>query len=552
MALIKFPRKEFEKSLGKPITKEIEEEISLFGTPFESLTSDEIEIEVFPNRPDLLSLQGFIRAFKAFQGKETGLKHYKVNKPEREYRVKIEKSVKEVRPYTVCAIIKNLNLDDEKIKELVNIQEKIHSTLGRNRKKLALGMYPLEKIELPITYTAKKPTDITFIPLEANREMNALQILKRHSAGREYGDLLKGYQKFPIFIDSKKKILSMPPIINSQETGKITSQTNNIFVECSGFDKNTLNKTLNIIVTTLADMGGKVYAMNIEYANTKTKETTPNLTPEKMKISLENTNKLLGLNLKEKDIEKLLKKMGHDYKNKTVFIPAWRTDILHEVDLIEDIAIAYGYNNFTPEIPELSTIGQESRTSKLTTKISEALTGLNLLEISSYHLIKLEEAKKMKVKKPLEVQDSKTDYKALRPNLLIPTLRILSKNKDNEYPQNIFEIGKVFSLDEKEDKETETQIQEKTNLIIALTPGNFTEAKQHLEYLFKILNLNYKLEETIRYGLIDGRTGKILLNGSKEIGYLGEVHPNTIRNWNLKMPLAVIELNLDEVFAELD
>jgi len=551
MALIKFPRKEFEKSLGKTITKEIEDKISLFGTPLESINNEEIEIEVFPNRPDLLSLQGFIRAFKAFQGKETGLKHYKVNKPEKNYKVKVEKSVKEVRPYTSCAIIKNLHLDDEKIKELVNIQEKIHSTLGRNRKKLALGIYPLEKIKLPIKYEARKPSDIVFTPLEANREMNALQILKRTPAGKEYGNLLKGYQKLPVFVDSAKKILSMPPIINSQETGKITNSTHDIFVECSGFDKNTLNKTLNIIVTTLADMGGKIYAMDIEYAGTKIKEATPNLAPEKMKISLENTNKLLGLNLKEKDMEKLLEKMGYDYKNKTVFIPAWRTDVLHEVDLIEDIAISYGYNNFAPEIPELSTIGQESRVSKLTTKISETLIGLSLLEISSYHLIKPEEAKKMKVEKPLEVQDSKTDYKILRPNLLIPTLRILSENKDNEYPQNIFEIGKVFSLDEKEDAETETQIHERTNLIISLTPSNFTEAKQYLEYLFKILNLNYKLEETTKHGLIDGRTGKVLLNGSKEIGYIGEVHPNTLRNWNLKMPLAVIELNLDDVFEEI-
>ena len=143
----------------------------------------------------------------------------------------------------------------------------------------------------------------------------------------------------------------------------------------------------------------------------------------------------------------------------------------------------------------------------------------------------------------------KTEYKILRPNLLIPTLRILTENKDNEYPQNIFEIGKVFSLDKKE----ETRIREQTNLIIALSPGNFTEAKQHLDYLFKTLNLSYSLKENSHIALIEGRTGSILLSNrnNKPIGYIGEVHPNTLHNWNLKMPLSVIELNLDEVFGEL-
>jgi len=337
----------------------------------------------------------------------------------------------------------------------------------------------------------------------------------------------------------------MPPIINSNETGKITTSTKKVFIECSGHDLEVLKKTLNIIVTTLAEMNGKIYQMDLLYKNKK--EITPDLKPEKMKLSLENTNKLLGINLKEKDLEKLLPKMGYDYENKTVYIPPWRTDILHEVDLIEDIAIAYGYDKLVPEISEVATVGEESRESKLKTKLSELLIGLNLLEISSYHLIKEDEAKKFKIEKPIEVVDSKTDYKILRPNLLIPTLRILTENKDNEYPQNIFEIGKVFSIS-KHDKET--GIKENTNLLIALSPANFTEAKQYLDYLAKMLSIEYKLEETKQQGLIIGRTGKILLN-SKEIGYIGEVHPQTLNAWNLKMPLAVIELNLDEVYKNI-
>src|SRR6185437_14662751 len=127
MASVKFNRKEFEKEIK--VTEEIEDKIRLFGTPLESLSAEEIEIEIFPNRPDLLSLQGYLRAFKAFLGKEPGLKKYKIQKLEKSYKVIIDKSVKEVRPFTACAIVKNLSFSDEKIKEVIDMQEKLHLTL---------------------------------------------------------------------------------------------------------------------------------------------------------------------------------------------------------------------------------------------------------------------------------------------------------------------------------------------------------------------------------------------------------------------------------------
>jgi phenylalanyl-tRNA synthetase beta chain len=163
---------------------------------------------------------------------------------------------------------------------------------------------------------------------------------------------------------------SLPPVINSKETGRITESTKEVFIECSGSNFEILKKTLNIIVTTLADMGGEVYAMELDYGKAlkECKVTTPDLKPEKISISLENANKLLGLNLKEKDLEKLLPRMGYEYEKGKVSIPAWRTDILHEVDIIEDIAIAYGYENLVPEVPKLATIGEESQESKMKSK----------------------------------------------------------------------------------------------------------------------------------------------------------------------------------------
>jgi len=553
MAIITIPKKQFEQEIGK-LNEKMQNRIIMFGTPIEEINDKEIQIEVFPNRPDLLSYQGFKRSFLAFLGKKTGLKKYKINKPEKNYKIIIDSSVKDVRPYTACAIVKGLKFNDEKIKEVVEIQEKIHATLGRKRKKIAIGLYPLEKIKLPITFKALEPDKIKFVPLEANKEMSGLQILQKHPTGIEYASLLAGKAKFPIFIDSDKNILSMPPIINSQLTGKITEDTKDIFIECSGFDFEILKKTLNIIVTALADMGGKIYQMEIKYKNTK---ITPELTNEKMKISLENTNKHLGIKINEKQLKQFLEKMGHNYNKGVVEIPAWRADILHEVDLIEDVAIAYGYENFIPKIPEISTMGKENQKETIKKKISEILIGLNMLELSNYHLTnQKDQFKKMGVqeKEFIQVEESKTDYTILRKDLTHYLLKIISENTDSEYPQSIFEIGKVFEL--KED------VNETENLAAAIAPGNFTQIKQVIEYLFRMTDIKIKFEEPEEFPsyFIGGRCAEIFLvdNSSEKsedknsrIGFIGEVHPKILKNWKIKMPVALFEISLEEIFKKL-
>lgn len=538
MAKIRFSKKEFEKYCM--IDAKILEKISMFGTPVDEF-EEELEIEIFPNRPDLISLNGFIRGFNAFLEKEKGMRKYKINSPEKNFKVQIDKSVEKVRPFTACAIVRGLKFDDSKIKEIMDLQEKLHATLGRNRKKVAIGVYPLEKIALPIKYEARSPEKIKFIPLESENEMNGLQIIQQHPKGKEFAHLLEGKSLFPVFVDANKNILSMPPIINSHETGKVDETTKDVFVECSGSDFDILKKTLNIVVTTLSDMGGKIFQMELDYNGKK--EITPSFEPEKIKISLENVNRLLGLELKEKDLDKLLPKMGYEYSKGIVSIPPWRTDILHEVDITEDIAIAYGYDNLVPEIPRVATIGEESKESVVKSKISEILSGLGLIEISSLHLMKHEELKNMKQKESEAVQlmDSKTDYKLLRNSLMAPALRILLENKNHEYPQKIFEIGNVFIPG--------STIREESRLLLAFIPSNFTELKQTLDYLMRMLNIEYEIKDANIPSMIDGRTASIIIN-SKEVGFIGEVHPEILDNWNIKQPLAVIEISLEQVFEQ--
>ncbi len=548
MTILTLNKKQLESKIGK-IDDKLRNKIDMFGTPIDLETEEEINIEVFPNRPDLLSMQGFVRAINAFLGKEKILKEYKVEKPEKDFKVIIDKSVKQVRPYTACTIVKGLKFDDEKIHEIIDIQEKLHGSYGRNRKKLAIGIYPLEEIKLPIKFLAKKPEEIKFQPLEFSREINGRQILSQHPTGREYAHLLKDCEVFPVFEDVNNEILSMPPIINSHKTGKVSEKTKDIFIECSGFNKEYLQKTLNIIVCALNEMGGKIYSMEIE-DKTEGNWNSPNLENEKLEFSTETLNKTLGLELTEKEIKDFLIKMGIGFikdKDKTfALIPCYRTDILHEIDLSEEVAIAYGYDNFKPEIPEISTIGKENEIGILKRKISEILIGLGLLEISSFHLsTKEKQFKNIGIKefkdKMIEILDSKTENNILRASLFANSIAVLSENSDSAYPQKIFELGKVFYHNNK----NRTEIGEEEKLCISLCSekANFTEIKQILDYLMRMLDIKYEIKETEKEGFIDGRCGSIIVNGS-EIGILGEVSPFVLRNNKIKMPVSSLEIEI--------
>lgn len=544
MPTIILNRESFERQLGKKLSlSQLKDRISMLGTDLEKISDTEIVVEVFPNRPDMLSEQGFARALSSFIGGRTGLREYKVKKSD--YKVIVDKSVDDVRPFTACAIVKNLKLNEDKIREIIQIQEKLHVTFGRNRKKLAIGIYPMEKIKFPIRYLAEDPLRIKFKPLEAKGKMTGLQILSQHKTGREFGHLLEGLNKFPVFKDDTGEVLSMPPIINSDLMGKVTSKTKSVFVECSGFDFSVLSKCLNIVVTALADMGGEIYSLDLKYSNDKF--VTPDLNPEKMKLDLKYVNGRLGLELKEKDAGKLLEKMGYGYSKGVVLIPSYRADILHQIDLIEDIAIAYGYENFVEEIPKVATIGAEDGMEKFFNKVRDVLVGLKLLEVKNYHLLNgLELNDKMLLSgKIISLENSLGDYNCLRNSIVPSLMKNLSENQHNEYPQNIFEIGKVFSFDKK--SETGVGEGERLGVVLCHEKVDFTEMKQVFGALMDRLGLKFLVKEGKHESFIVGRVGEVFVKG-KKVGVIGELNPAVITNWGLAMPVVGLELDLESVF----
>ncbi|PIN87253.1 phenylalanine--tRNA ligase subunit beta [Candidatus Woesearchaeota archaeon CG10_big_fil_rev_8_21_14_0_10_44_13] len=549
MPTITLNKKVFESLVGKKLTLEVlKENISYLGTDLEKIEGNEIHVEVFPNRPDMLSEQGFARALSSFIGAKKGLREYKVERSGE--KLIVDRSVANVRPYTACAIVKDLRFDDEKIREVIEIQEKLHITYGRKRKRAAIGIYPYEKITPPIRFVAKNPKEIKFLPLEANKVMDGLQILSQHPTGREYAHLLEDKEKFPIFIDAKNNILSMPPIINSHDVGKITTKTRDVFIECSGFDFNVLSTCINIIVTALADMGGRICSMELIYPDKK--RITPDLKPREMKLDLGYVNRRLGLDLKESEAAECLRKMGYGYAKGKVFVPAYRADILHQADLAEDIAIAYGYNNIKEEIPKVATIAHEDDFEVFKRKLANILVGLELTEVNTYHLID----KDMQTKSScldaevVEIIDSVSkDYNSLRFWMTPSLLNVLKNNKHNEYPQKIFEMGTIF----KRSIKTESGVEEASRLCVLLCHGktDFTEIKQVMDYVFRMINVKCSVSETEFRPFLAGRCGRVSVNG-EDVAYIGEINPEALKNFELDMPVAALELNLTDLFEAMN
>ncbi len=537
-----FNRKVFETLAGTKLPdEELKDRISYLGTDLESITADEITVEIFPNRPDLLSVQGFARAFATFIGKQTGLKKYAIQKSG--HRVIIEPSVEDV-PFTACAIVKGIPFDDERIKEIIQIQEKLHITYGRNRRKCAIGIYPFEKITPPIRFLAKEPDEIIFQPLEFRKEITARQILSMHPAGRTYGHLLEGLARYPIFVDSKDNILSMPPIINSHAVGKITEETRDVFIECSGFDYSVQSTCLNMIVTALADMGGKIYSMELAYG--KKKIISPDLSPMKMHISPEYISKRLGFPLSEKKIAALLARMGHGYADGHALVPAYRSDVLHQIDLAEDIAIAYGYENIKEEVPKVATIGSEDPLESFKRKIGGILSGIGILECKHYHLTSKEnQVSKMNASMPVITlaNSVNAEYNVLSAWNIPFLLDVLERNRHREYPQRIFSIGTVFS---KGDSETGVLEQERLACLLCAEDADYTRIRQILDYLFRMIDIPYKVEATTHPSFIPGRVGRGIAKG-KKIAYLGEISPDVLEKFGLTMPVCAFELNLTEL-----
>lgn len=261
MPTVEFDFQELNSLLGRKFKpEELMDRISMLGVDLESIDNNRIIMEIFPDRPDMLSIEGFVRALKGSLGIEKGISNYNVE--DSGIKLFIDKSVQDVRPFISAAIIKKISFTEERLISLMDIQEKLHITHGRNRKKVAIGVHDMSKIKAPFFYKAVRPTEISFVPLDMNEKLNLKEILEKHPKGRDYAWTLEGLDRYPIILDKNKNVLSFPPIINGELT-KVRESTKEIFIEVTGLNQKAVNQALNILVTSILDRGGKAYTVEI-------------------------------------------------------------------------------------------------------------------------------------------------------------------------------------------------------------------------------------------------------------------------------------------------
>ncbi len=548
---------EFERMLGIELNKDLEKindvlafakgEVKLFD---EKTGMMSVEIKD-TNRPDTWNIEGLVRTLRGFLGLDKGLRQYTAGKSLVE--VYVDKRLEDIRPYIGCSIIKSVELTDALIQAMMQLQDKLDHTYGRNRRRTSIGLYDFDLIAPPLSYAVAKPTDASFVPLGLEKKMNLKEILKEHPKGLEYGSIVSRHPVYPILLDSKNKVLSFPPIINSNDLGKVTEQTRNILVEVTGTVHETVLNTLKIVTLSLIDRGGKAYSATVHYPQGNSTEVTPSFETKHMDLYVEYANKILDLHLAPRQIAELLAKAGFGVqkleKNRvTVQIPCYRIDIMHQVDLVEDVAIAYGYNNIKPFWRKLPTTGG-SRPEQVFLGIArELMVGLGYQEVLTYNMTNPQNLfAKMNAKeqKIVEFANPKVQTLTCLRNWLLPSLmEFLSCNLHIEYPQRIFELGPVTVLDEK--VETRTRDEDTLAVAVSHASASFTEMKSTLDALFMNLGLQWQIKETKHPSFVEGRVGTAIIDKT-EVGTLGEIHPKVLENWTLENPVAAFELNMNKI-----
>jgi phenylalanyl-tRNA synthetase beta chain len=512
--------------------------------------NDTLSIEVKDsNHPDLWSVEGIARALRT---------HLGIAKPRGPrvlarsgLKVTVDKRLGPIRPYIATAIVKSVRTSENALKSWIGLQEKMDQTYGRKRKRASIGFYQSDLVKSPLRYTVADPDLTSFPPLGSTEQMTLREIVEKHPKGIEYGAIISSFKEWPLLIDGEDKILSLPPVINSNDLGKVNTETKNILVEVTGTNADTVGNTLKIVVAALAERGGKIYSCSQTYPDGKNNlATTPDLRSSFKELSIEYTNNLLGTTLKPAEISRLLARAGHPpgkHARRDVLRVeslCYRIDIMHQVDLVEDIAIALDLNKLKPEWPRIWTLGGLASETDRHETLAEIMVGMGYQELLTYSLTSPEvfvTNMGLTEEKHAELLNPKmSTHDAMRSWLLPSLLNVLRDNTHVDYPQRVFEIGPCVVL---RDGSEETETRYKISAVTIHTSAGFTEIRSSLDTLLASVGLDFNVEASTHPSFLKGRTGAVK-SGTTQLGFVGELHPKVIRAWGLSLPVAAFELEI--------
>ncbi len=551
--VIRLCRKRLEEIIGLKLADEEFEDI-FFRTKCEvsPLDDEYIEVEVTNDRLDMLMSEGIARVVRGLLGLELGMPKYETY--DSGLKLEVHSSVRKVRPYIATAVIRGVHIDEYMLEEIIQLQEKIHTTLGRGRKKIAIGIHNYDVIRgRKLIYKAMGLDEFSFKPLYETRVMTGREILVKHEKGREYGWIIRAHNMAPVIVvEETGDIIAMPPIINSDLT-RVEPGTKNLFIDITGIDEAAVYRALDLVATTIAESAGRRIG-RVEICSGQRTIRTPLLQTSKTVFSIAEAERVIGVELSPETVVDLLLRARYDVSISSGMVeaeaPPYRYDILHKIDVIEDMAISMGYNEIPIELPTIYTTGRELRKTAFLRAVRNLMVGLGFQEILTYMLSSpedqlefLEDAEGVKL---IELENPVVSYMScLRARLLPIALRVLGENQYKEHPIKIFETGITAFLDR----------ENRINYTLRLCAGvlayavSLEDVHSPLFALAENMGWRIALREYKHSAFIDGRTAEIILNGEPR-GIIGEVHPSILEKYNIEYPVALFELDLSGLWKE--
>jgi len=542
MATITFLKSDLikESGLRKP-----EETVAKVGMEVESEEGNEITIDITPNRPDMLDIVGLSRQLAFHEG---------VRKP-RAYAVSgdsgisvnVGSAVKKVRPYITAIVVKDISFTDDSLRYLINFSEKIGETLGRSRRKLAMGIHDLQAIKGNLVYDASHEGKM--VTLLEGKEMSFSEVIANTQKGITYkGTIERKSEKqlFP-FLKDEEKIISLIPITNSAST-KTSVHTKSLFIDITGTDPYIVSKVADILACRFIDSGAKVYSVKVLMAN-GTVRSFPMLGSESVKVAAKGLNAIIGYEAKGLDIKSLALRSGYVIgaekgKQLTVNVPPYRYDVLNEQDVYEDLLFAYGYDNVESVPVSSSNPGMPENFSEFANKVTETMIGLGYTEAYNNYLTNEKYefelmGREYNRDEVISIKYAKTEnISIMRCSILPALMHNLADSASEQMPYRIFEIGDVFKV-------LKGKVMENKHMAFVSehSKADFAEAKSAVIAMLFSIGIEASFEQSSDSSFITGRCAAIVIK-DKEVGIIGEIHPAVLNNFGIEEPVIGCEIDL--------
>ncbi len=524
--------------------RKVLERLPYIGLDIESVEGDAVRVEYSPNRPDFGTDFGIARALRGILGVELGLPSFPLMPSG--LSVKVDRRLSSVRPFIACATVTGLAFDDEDVRQVISLQEDLHNGLGRRRKVVAIGLHNLDAVAGPLRYAAC-PSSFSFTPLGEVRELTLAEILEGTEQGRVYGRILEGVRLFPVILDSTDTVLSFPPVINGNAT-KVSSGTKNLFIDVTSTDQRAGEDVLAILATTLGEAGGMIGSVAVEYHDGV--RTTPDLAERELNLDLELVERSLGLGLTRSQVVDCLRKSRLGVRGTRVVAPRYRIDLLHPVDVAEEVALGYGIDRIPPLYPPSKQPGSFNSLEQFFDRTSTIMAGAGMTELmtfelvdekSLYHKFGRSSETKIAVHEPRSQEHS-----VLRDSVLPSLMAALTGNIKEDYPQRVFEIGRVYSRGSEGVGESWS-----LGCLSAHSRSSFTEAKMYLAAALRVLTgVEVVTKPRPHWAFSDGRSAAVSARG-KALGSVGEVKPEALAAFGLNVPVSGFEVDLSRLFKQL-